>query len=251
MARKVRLKDYVEVKQGEKDIQTNTFDIGGWKGFVTKVEETVPLSENRILEISWDMKTLDALPNEFIEHAIANESSFSETNVYDNQIIVRPKPRRENKIKRDELIMDIKVCNTPSRLDNHEERIIKILNTKNIRVSYENLKTYHHFLLKELSKPVMLTGIEDFSWEERYVFGFGDKKEYEELKKTNASYTDTFQLIEILKPAKYLEDLRTKVRRESDKKIFHLQLSQLEVINRSSLNYDLLDDFSVWVVNYL
>ncbi|MFK7906074.1 MAG: hypothetical protein AB8B69_13155 [Chitinophagales bacterium] len=249
MARKARLKDYVEIKQGEKDIQTNTFDISGCKGFVTKVEETVPLSENRILEISWDIKTLDNLPDGFIEYAIANESSFSETNVYDNQVIVRPKPRRENKIKREEIIMDIKACNTPSRLDDHEERIVEILNTNDFEVSYERLETYRNFLLKELSEPVILTGIEDFPWEERFIFGFGDDDEYEELKKTNPSYTDTFQLIEILKPVRYSNDLRAKVKRESDEKVFHINLSNLEAIDNSS-NYAILNDFSIWVVNY-
>ncbi|MCJ7582605.1 MAG: hypothetical protein MUP98_18985 [Candidatus Aminicenantes bacterium] len=54
------------------------------------------------------------------------------------------------------------------------------------------------YLKKNLSYPCVLTGIEDFNWEEFYVFGPGDKEEYEELKKTKPSYMDTFELLELI-----------------------------------------------------
>jgi hypothetical protein len=40
-----------------------------------------------------------------------------------------------------------------------------------------------------------LTGIEDFRWEEFYILEPGDKKEYEELKKTKPSYQDVYKLV--------------------------------------------------------
>jgi hypothetical protein len=48
---------------------------------------------------------------------------------------------------------------------------------------YETLELYQVFLEKNLDLLVKLTGIEDFSWEEFYIFGPGDKNEYEKLKK--------------------------------------------------------------------
>jgi hypothetical protein len=39
--------------------------------------------------------------------------------------------------------------------------------------------------------------MKDFSWEERYLLGGWDKKEYEELKKHNPSYTDEYDLVEL------------------------------------------------------
>ncbi|MGA9539376.1 MAG: hypothetical protein WBR24_26015 [Desulfobacterales bacterium] len=38
---------------------------------------------------------------------------------------------------------------------------------------------------KNIEFPCIVTGLEDFPWEEKYVFGHGNKKEYEKLKKDN------------------------------------------------------------------
>jgi hypothetical protein len=116
--------------------------------------------------------------------------------------------------------------------------------------SEKTLKIYKKLLEKELSFPVKLTGIEDFPWEEFYVFGPGDKEEYEELKKKRPSYTDTFNMIRI--DEFYDEDygLFAYVVRIPDKKRFQLPLADLEAIDIKSKNYQLLDDYSVWFVNY-
>lgn len=68
------------------------------------------------------------------------------------------------------------------------------------------------------------------------------------MKKTRASYTDTFKLIQILNDLEY-EDLLVKVERVGDKKIFTLKLSDLEAEN-SDVNKAILHAFSVWLVNY-
>ena len=65
-------------------------------------------------------------------------------------------------------------------------------------VSPKSLLIYRTYLLPCLDKKAVLTGREDFLWEEFYVFGPGDKDEYEMLKKKRASYTDEFELIDIL-----------------------------------------------------
>jgi len=67
--------------------------------------------------------------------------------------------------------------------DKQENRISKILNNLDLDVNEENLKTYRKYLIENLKSPTIITGIEDFSWEERYVFGHGSQKEYEKLKK--------------------------------------------------------------------
>lgn len=47
----------------------------------------------------------------------------------------------------------------------------------------ETIEIYKNYLEINLELPVKLTGIEDFNWEEYYIFGPGDEQEYEELKK--------------------------------------------------------------------
>ena len=100
-----------------------------------------------------------------------------------------------------------------SDLDEQLRRIVRTLGKNEIpEVNNKTLKTYLAYLKKTLEFPCYLTGMEDFSWEERYIFGYGSEAEYEELKKTQPSYTDT--------------------------------------LDKRSKNYLLLDDFSVWFVNY-
>ena len=84
------------------------------------------------------------------------------------------------------------------KYEKQEKRIIAILGRKKLDVTRKTLSTYLKYLKNHVEIPCQLTGIEDFEWEERYVFGFGSKKEYEELKKTQPSYKDKFNLINFI-----------------------------------------------------
>jgi hypothetical protein len=134
--------------------------------------------------------------------------------------------------------------------EKQEKRIIAILGTKKLDVTRKTLKTYLEYLKRHVDMPCQLTGIEDFEWEERYVFGFGSKREYKELKKTQPSYKDKFNLIEFVDEMDdYYDGIFVNVQRVSDKKKFVLSLADLKSTDRKSKNYQLLDDYSVWFVN--
>ena len=136
------------------------------------------------------------------------------------------------------------------KFEKQEERIIAILRTKKLDVTRKTLKTYLEYLKNHVEVPCQLTGIEDFEWEEPYVFGFGSKKEYEELKKTQPSYKDKFNLINFIDDIDDEYDgIFVNVQRISDKKKFVLPLADLKSTDRKSKNYQLLDDYSVWFVN--
>jgi hypothetical protein len=135
-------------------------------------------------------------------------------------------------------------------MDEQDRRIARVLGIKNVPdVNKRTLRRYRDYLQANLEFPCLLTGIEDFPWEERYVFGFGSKAEYERLKKTQPSYTDTFELLGL---DEMNEDygILADVKRVSDKKKFTLPLADLEATDEKSRNYQLLDDYSVWFVNY-
>jgi len=134
--------------------------------------------------------------------------------------------------------------------EKQEKRIIVILGTKKLDVTRKTLSTYLKYLKNHVEIPCQLTGIEDFEWEEAYVFGFGSKKEYEELKKTQPSYTDKFNLIEFIDDIDDEYDgIFVNVQRLSDKKQFILPLADFKSTDKKSKNYQLLDDYSVWFVN--
>jgi hypothetical protein len=140
------------------------------------------------------------------------------------------------------------------KLDKQDQRIANIFGTKDVPdVTDATLEIYLAYLKQHLDLPCQVTGIEDmgcFAWEEYYTFGPGSERKYEKLKKKRASYTDTFELLSF--DDDYDEDygLVVNVRRLSDKKKFALTLSDLEAADKKSKNGELLDDFSVWFVNY-
>jgi len=128
-----------------------------------------------------------------------------------------------------------------------EKRIAAVLGD-DIGRTPENAQRYCAYLKKKLSFPVRVTGIEDFPWEEPYVIGGWDQEEYEELKKTNPSYTDTYDLLDILNPES--EDLVAVIKRISDGQTFQVDLSWLRCVDKRSPAYVMLDDYAVWFVNY-
>ena len=139
-----------------------------------------------------------------------------------------------------------------SNFKEQEKRIKEVFpkKIKEIWKCEETIELYKKYLEKELELPIILTGIEDFSWEEFYVFGPGSKKEYEQLKKTRPSFTDKFILNKIHDDIDEHYGLFVKVTRETDKKKFVLPLADLKIVDKKSKNYKLLDDYSVWAINY-
>ena len=117
-------------------------------------------------------------------------------------------------------------------------------------VEEETLVTYLEYLKKWIEMPCLLTGIEGFDWEERFLFGPGSEKEYEKLKKENPSHTDTFELIALEEEVDEDYGIIVQVKRTSDGKRFELPLADLEAKDEKSRNHELLDDYSVWFVNF-
>lgn len=137
------------------------------------------------------------------------------------------------------------------RFKNHEKRIEQIFNKfDDLSRRLETLVYYKSYLEANLKFPLRITGIEDFDWEEFYIFGPGNKREYEMLKKTQPSYTDIFSMSRI--DSYYDEDygLFAKVTRLTDKKRFQLPLAEMKAVEKKSPEYQLLEDYSVWFVNY-
>ena len=116
------------------------------------------------------------------------------------------------------------------------------------------LKLYFKHLKANLQFPCEVTGIEDFQWEERYVVGGWSQDEYKLLKKTQPSYTDKYDLLDI-EQGEYSvwkmfdEDIAAVVRRKSDGKEFDLGLAEICATDKKSPNFQLIHDYAVWLVN--
>ena len=137
-----------------------------------------------------------------------------------------------------------------SKFDKQRQRLADIFGTEDVpSVDAGTLKRYLDHLKQHLEFPCQLTGIEDFPWEEFYVIGPGSKKEHERLRKTRPSYMDTYELLSF-DVVGSRSGIVVNVQRVSDKKKFVLPLADLEATNKKSKNYELLDDFSTWFVNW-
>lgn len=142
-----------------------------------------------------------------------------------------------------------------TQLDAQDARIKAIVGD-DVETSFDRYvdKFYEH-LRASLQLPCDVSGIEDFRWEEYYVLGPGNSKEYERLRKDRPSYRDTFELFSIEREVNsewmlyHGEDLAAHVRRKSDGKQFYLGLAEIKAVDEESVNYQLLDDYSVWFVN--
>jgi hypothetical protein len=137
-----------------------------------------------------------------------------------------------------------------AKIDPQDQRISAIFGGKIPDVTEDSLAAYLAYLKVHLTWPCQLTGIEDFDWEEYYILGPGDEREYERLKQTRPSYRDRFNLISLDEEPDEGAGILAKVRRVSDKKRFTLPLAEVKATERKSPNYRLLDDYSVWFVNY-
>jgi hypothetical protein len=136
-------------------------------------------------------------------------------------------------------------------MDKEEKRIAKALGAQEVpEVDEGNLLKYRKYLLERMDKSTVLIGREDFPWEEEYVFVPGNRAEYERLKKENPSYKDEYKLIGISEAVIEENDLVAQVERLSDKKCFKIGLSWLTTKNKKSKDFQTLDDFATWVVNW-
>jgi 5-formaminoimidazole-4-carboxamide-1-beta-D-ribofuranosyl 5'-monophosphate synthetase len=133
--------------------------------------------------------------------------------------------------------------------DKQEARILKILGGDNAEVSDESLEVYLDYLKEHITKPCEFKFGQMLKWEEYYILGPGDKQEYERLKKTRLSCKDILTLVKL---DDYIDDdegLMVKVRKADGKKQYAVALIDLEVVDKKSPNYQLVEDYNVWFVN--
>jgi hypothetical protein len=119
-------------------------------------------------------------------------------------------------------------------------------------VSLEMLEKYFQYLSMNLPNDLLLTGQESlgyFAWEEKFDFGYGSQKEYDQLRKQKASYHDKFKLLK-LKNIDPGYGIIAAVSRISDNKKFDIPVVDLEACDENSTEYVLLEDYSMWFANY-
>lgn len=233
----MKIGESVKVKKGIKSPDYKNLSIAGWVGRIDRIHDN-------ILTIELDSITLSGLPESYIMDSIVNNVECTFLNLGKDE--VEPISARDS--ERDTALKQMAIHAKYSS-DEEEKRIRAILKTDDLSINETTLDTYYDYLETNLKAPCTLTGMEDFEWEEPYVFGGWNQKEYKELKKTRPSYTDRFEFLN-LEGCDDLRGIYIKAKRMSDKKRFSIPLWDLEVVDEDDPNFQLVSDYSSWMSNY-
>ncbi len=131
-----------------------------------------------------------------------------------------------------------------------EQGITEILGADDQAVTLKSLTLYRDYLRKNLETPCVMTGVEDFPWEEKYVLGVDNAIEKEDLKKKPPSRSDIYELKRCEDLIDEVTGILVKVKRVEDNQRFIFELVSLKAVDERSKNYRLLDDYSMWFVKY-
>lgn len=169
--------------------------------------------------------------------------------------------KKQRAIKREEKEKQY-MANASEQMRLQETRIMQVFGVddeEDIPAADEStVQIYGDYLKTHLQLPCLLTGIESigyFGWEERFEFGYGTQTEYARLRKERGALADQFLLenFEVnIKPDMYgnAPDIWVIVKRTDDGKRFEIPLSELKTVAQNSDNQRLLNDYTVWHVNW-
>ena len=217
------------------------------------------LNKSQLNESKVNKSQFDDRPNQ--SKSFLSEAELPAV-VLDETIVAGRIPKQLNDLQR--LLMDVPEFregfhpeifahlqeNIPFNPKQFESKLRQILGSKNINISLGNVIKYLDYIKKNIQLPCCVTGVEEFEWEEEYTMGSGSKKEYKQLKKTQPSHTDRFRINRLEDLFVEEDSIFVEVQRLSDRKKFILPLADLESVDVISRNQELLDDYSVWFINY-
>ena len=131
-----------------------------------------------------------------------------------------------------------------------EQKLEEVLGTTTFKVNQTNLKKYLKYLKQNLAIPCLVTGVEEFEWEEYYTVGPGSQKEYQKLKKTQPSYTDEFNILKLDNKLDVRDGILAVLERTTDNLKFTLPLAELEGVVEDSVDAKLLQYYGIWFFTY-
>ncbi len=235
--------DSLRVLPGVKDQDTFT-DLGGWQGRIEEIDK----EKETYVYISWDSITLKQMPLKYIMSALDEDYEYCLMWLEDNE--VEPAEPRDRPEDVEEAVSELFEKYESGHSREEEQLIRQILDCEDLSVTEETQNKFYKYLQEHIKYPCIVTGTEDFSWEEPYLLGIFDDREYQKLKKTKPSYTDMYNLKESVKIIDELYGIIVRVKRISDNGLFELPLWDLETADKQDSNTSLLKVYSFWMTNY-
>ncbi len=234
----MKIGNSIKVKQGVLSPDYDDLNIGGWQGRIIEIDKN-------LVTFELDSKTLSQLSENYIIESLVEEVDWTLLSLEISEVeITQPRDSKEDVLHKQNEI------NSKYSCEEEEKRIKEILNSQETFVTETNLQKYYNYLKDNLQISCVLTGMEDFEWEEPYLIGDWSKAEYEKKKLIKPSYTDHFELVDFISKIDNWKGIIVKVKRFSDDKVFELPLWDLKIIDKNSSDYLLVSDYSSWMTNY-
>ena len=216
---KLQVGDSVVVKPNVEDPDLDII-IGGWQGRITKIEE-----EDNVIGIEWDSQTLRQMPDETIIQS--EEEGLDWTKMYLLlEDVERTTPRdSENDVQ--EVIDLLTSKHEWAYLGEEGRRIQAVLNKAEDESEWAAYEAWQKHLQEVLKFPFEAEVLE---WQER-----GPLRGVDKVKVTSVD--------EIVDPQGILVSLRHGRRK------YEFPLCDLEVLDKSSPNYQPVKDYAIWFAN--
>ncbi len=224
MKANIKIGDSVIVRQGVKEPDFEEFELSGWQGRVLEIDADSD-KDNVLITIEWDSLTLLKIPSVYIEQTEINGSDWSRMVLYDSDLeksVARDK--KENVKKAKEELSDKYHWVS---LGQEGFRISNVLQGINPRNEIKCLQKWVEHLNKELTFPIQ--AIVSESDDDRLIKD-GDNV----LIKSLPHIVDMYGVIALIlhKGKKY-----------------QFPLCDLEVIDKTLTDYQLIDDYCIWFGN--
>jgi hypothetical protein len=216
--------DSVAVIQGVKEPDLEEFEIGGWQGRVIEID-TNSDKNNVLISIDWDSLTLLQMPSDYIERSEIEGLDWSRMVLYDSDLEKSvPRDKKEIVKKAKEKLSDKFYW---ASLGQEGLRISKILHGVDPHNEMKCLQKWVEHLDKELTFPIHAIVSES---EDNWLIKSGDRV----LIKTLPHIVEMYGVIASI--------------RLNGKK-YELPLCNLEVIDKTLADFQLIDDYRIWFAN--
>lgn len=221
----LKIGDSVKVKQGVKEPGSEDFEIGGWQGRVVEIENDSDSNGNTLFTIEWDSLTLEQFPVKFIHKSEIDGLDWQTMNLFESDLDKTVQRDKNSEVKKTQDLLSDKYC----WLSLGEEglRISNLLEGLNPKDEIKCFQKWDEYLEKKLSFPIQAIVEES---EDNWIIKDGAKVQIKSL----SGIVDLYGII-----AKII----------LNGKSFEYPLCDLEVIDKKTADYQLINDYRVWFAN--
>ena len=220
----MKLGDSVIVKQGVKEPDLKEFEIGGWQGRVVEID-TKSDKDNILITIEWDSLTLKQIPSNYIEQSEREGFGWNNMTLYESELEkIKPRDKKESVKQAQNKLSDKHHWDS---LGDEGIRISKVLDKVNPHDEMECLQKWVEYLDNELTFPIHAIVSDS---EDNWLIKSRDKV----IIKALPHIVDMYGII-------------ASIRLNGEK--YEFPLCDLEAIDKTKIDFQLIEDYRTWFAN--